>query len=83
MVIAVRHKLVEAAESLRDKGIVPPNVDNPALDRIRSAQVRLPEGADWVEMTAQYRDFDSGSPTGADAIPFLRPQEPEPANNPA
>jgi hypothetical protein len=34
-------------------------------------------------MTEKYRDFDSGSPTGADEIPFLRPTEPEPANNPA
>jgi phthalate 4,5-dioxygenase len=83
MVIAVRHKLVEACEALRDKGVVPPNVDDVSLDRIRSAQVRLPAGADWVAATEKYRDFDSGEPTGADNIPFLRPEEPEPANNPA
>jgi hypothetical protein len=83
MVIAVRHKLVEACEALRDKGEVPPNVDNVSLDRIRSAQVRLPEGADWVAATEKYRDYDSGAPTGADDIPFIRPTQPEPANNPA
>jgi phthalate 4,5-dioxygenase oxygenase subunit len=83
MIIAVRHKLIDACEALRDKGIVPPNVDNVALDRIRSAQVRLPAGADWVALTEKYLDFDSGSPTGADDIPFLRPSEPEPANSPA
>jgi hypothetical protein len=83
MIIAVRHKLVEACEALRDKGEVPANVDNVKLDRIRSAQVRLPAGADWVALTEKYLDFDSGEPTGADDIPFLRPTGPEPANNPA
>jgi hypothetical protein len=81
MVIAVRHKLVEACEALRDKGAVPPNVDNTALDRIRAAQMRLPEGADWNALSEKHRDFDSGAPSAADEIPFIRPEEP--ANNPA
>jgi hypothetical protein len=75
--------LVEAVEALRDKNVVPANVDDPTLDRIRSAQLRLSEGTDWVAVSEKFRDFDSGSPTGADEIPFLRPQVPEPANNPA
>ena len=78
MVIAVRHQLIQAAEALRDRGEVPPNLDNPKLDRLRSAELKLPAGADWVELSKKYRDFDSGSPTGADNIGagIMRPAEP-------
>ena len=79
MVIAVRHQLIQATESLRDRGELPPNVDNVKLDRIRSAQLQLPVGADWVELSKKYRDFDSGSPTGADNIPFIRPDSAVPS----
>lgn len=75
MVIAGRHKLIEATEALRDRGEVPPNVDRPSLDRVRAAQLQLPRDADWVEISAKYRDFDSGSPSGANRIPFLRPEQ--------
>jgi phthalate 4,5-dioxygenase len=72
-VIAVRQQLVQATEALRDKGQVPANVDHPELDRIRSAELHLPADEDWVAASAEYREFDSGTDTGADLIPFLRP----------
>jgi phthalate 4,5-dioxygenase len=72
-VIAVRQQLLTAVEAHRDSGDLPANVDNPALDRIRSAELNLAADADWVEASKEYRDFDSGVETGADLIPFLRP----------
>jgi phthalate 4,5-dioxygenase len=72
-VIAVRQQLLTAVEAHRDSGDLPANVDNPALDRVRSAELNLAADADWVEVSKEYRDFDSGVETGADLIPFLRP----------
>ena len=66
MVIAVRRRLIGAAEALRDGDVVPPNVDNPDLDRVGSATLILPADADWQAVSAPARDADSGSPVVAD-----------------
>ena len=60
MVITVRRQLIRAAKALRDQGVVPPNVDNVKLDRVRHATVILPHGADWVDATERVRDADAG-----------------------
>ncbi|MCL2788975.1 MAG: Rieske 2Fe-2S domain-containing protein [Micrococcales bacterium] len=49
MVIRVRQRLLEAAQTLADKGVVPPGVDDPAAYRVRSGGVILPEEVDWLE----------------------------------
>ena len=55
MVVTVRRQLLDAAVALREKGQVPANVDNVELNRIRSASLRLPEGADWRQASAEAR----------------------------
>jgi LigXa C-terminal domain like len=49
MVIRVRKRLLEAAQALADKGVVPPGVDEPGAYRVRSGGVILPEELDWLE----------------------------------
>jgi phthalate 4,5-dioxygenase len=49
MVIRVRMRLLEAALAFRDKGILPPGVENPEIYQVRSGGAFLPEGQDWLE----------------------------------
>jgi len=51
MVIAVRRILIAAAKKMRDDGVLPANVDNVALDRVRSVSAILPDNADWQAET--------------------------------
>jgi hypothetical protein len=67
MVIMVRRQLINAARALRETDAVPPNLDDPDLDRVRSATLILPEGADWKALSEAARDADSGVPVAADA----------------
>ena len=46
---------MEAARALADRGVTPPGVDRPAVYRVRSGGAFLPEGADWLEATAELR----------------------------
>ena len=55
MVIRTRKRLIDAARALRDGGQVPPGVDQPGVYAIRSGGVVLPEGANWIESTAELR----------------------------
>jgi len=50
MIVMTRRRLIEAARALRDKGIVPPLVDDPELSAsARSGDLIAPEGQDWLE----------------------------------
>jgi phage FluMu protein gp41 len=49
MVIRVRMRLLEAALAFRDKGVIPPGVENPEIYQVRSGGAFLPEGQDWLE----------------------------------
>lgn len=55
MVIRTRSRLINAAKALRDHGILPPCVDNPALYRTRSGGIVLPKGADWLAAIEEKR----------------------------
>ena len=55
MVIRTRKRLIDAAKDLRDKGTVPPGVDDPNVYQQRSGGVVLPKGVDWVEATKELR----------------------------
>ena len=55
MVIRTRKRLIDASRALRDGGQVPPGVDQPGVYAIRSGGVVLPEGANWIESTAELR----------------------------
>jgi phthalate 4,5-dioxygenase len=70
MVIAVRKQLLIAVLRLRDGGGAPANVDNVRLDRVRSASLRLPVGADWRTTSEVVRNADSGQPPAAD-LPLI------------
>ena len=49
MIIQVRRRLIQAANALRDQGVVPPGVDNPEWYRVRSGSATIPSGAPWLE----------------------------------
>jgi Rieske oxygenase family protein len=55
MVIRTRRRAINAAKALRDDGVVPPGVDEPAVYRYRSGGVILPRNADWLEETKELR----------------------------
>jgi hypothetical protein len=55
MVIRVRRRLLEAARALAERGVTPPGVDSPDIYRVRSGGAILPEGADWLQGTAELR----------------------------
>jgi phenylpropionate dioxygenase-like ring-hydroxylating dioxygenase large terminal subunit len=79
MVIAVRRQLLRAVKAMRDDGVLPPNVDDVSLDRIRHATVILPKGADWVAETEALRDSDAGMPVAWEMKPLRQPElEPVP-----
>ena len=65
MIIRVRHKLVEAAKALQDRGETPPGVDQPELYRVRSAIVNLPKDVNWVEATRDIVKAFTGSPAAS------------------
>jgi phthalate 4,5-dioxygenase len=62
MVIYVRRRLINAARALRDDGVVPANVDDAGLYRVRPASVLLPEGDSWTTATEKARQSDAGVP---------------------
>jgi hypothetical protein len=77
MVITVRRQLLKAVKAHMN-GVLPPNVDDVALDRVRPATVVLPLGADWAKETEKIRDGDGGEPVAWEIKPlrYLTPAEP-------
>jgi phthalate 4,5-dioxygenase oxygenase subunit len=65
MIIKVRRRLIQAARALREKGTLPPGVDDPGLYHVRPVGAILPTGADWVQATESRRVAKS-DPTGSD-----------------
>src|SRR4029434_766996 len=55
MIIRTRKRLLDAAKALRDKGEVPPGVDDPKVYAVRSGGGVWPRGADWLEATSDLR----------------------------
>jgi phenylpropionate dioxygenase-like ring-hydroxylating dioxygenase large terminal subunit len=51
MIIRTRRRLMSAAVALRERGVLPPGVDQPDAYRLRSGGVVLPSDADWTEAT--------------------------------
>ena len=69
MVIFARRRLLDAARALRGGGVVPANVDDANLYRIRPASVVLPDGESWIEATEKARQSDAGVPIAW--VPFV------------
>jgi hypothetical protein len=55
LIIRTRRRAIAAAKALRDEGILPPGVDEPAIFRQRSGGVILPRTADWWDATQDLR----------------------------
>jgi phthalate 4,5-dioxygenase len=70
MVITVRRQLLRAVKAYRDEGILPPNIDNAEMDRVRHATVILPKDADWVQITERIRDGHAGLPVAHEMKPL-------------
>jgi hypothetical protein len=66
MIVAVRRQLINAAAKLRDEGKLPPNVDDVALDKVRSASLRTPAGADWKSLSQEARRVIPGTAAAAE-----------------
>ena len=60
MIIRIRRRLLEAARALREDGIVPPCVDEPAAYCQRSGWVILPKNVDYWEATREMREAFTG-----------------------
>ena len=69
MVILVRRMLIDAARALREQGVVPANVEDATLCRVRAASALLPEGESWIAATEKARQSDAGVPIAW--VPFL------------
>jgi len=54
-IIRTRRRLLEAAKALDANGTVPPGVNDPESYRVRTGEIFLPEGANWVEETRELR----------------------------
>ena len=54
-IIAFRRIMIQAAKALRDKGELPPTVDNAALYRARGFHALLPKEANWIDTSEPWR----------------------------
>src|SRR5579864_1513366 len=54
MIIRTRRRILNVIDA-HEKGVTPPGVDDPDVFAVRSAQLLLPTGADWIEATQEYR----------------------------
>jgi phthalate 4,5-dioxygenase len=59
-IIRVRRRLMQAALSLREQGVMPPAVAQPDSYRIRSASLVLPRDASWIDGSASVREARPG-----------------------
>lgn len=69
MVISVRRMLIRSATALRDEGVLPANVQNVELNRVRSASIILPPDENWVAATEGARNPDALIPIASVAPP--------------
>ena len=67
MIIRARRRWIATAEALRDKGVIPPGVDDPTVYRQRSGEVLLPRSADWWEGSEHLRKLWSAASVAAEA----------------
>jgi hypothetical protein len=63
-IIRMRRLLIKAARDLRDKGTVPPGVDDPQVYMVRSGGIVLPNGVPGIEATKdlQWRALQGEAP---------------------
>jgi hypothetical protein len=59
-IIAVRRRLLQAANALRNEGVAPFQVHDPACYAVRSDAVLIPAGESWFEATVERRKVLAG-----------------------
>jgi len=67
-IITVRRRLLDAVKQLRDKGTIPPGVEDPTVYQVRSTLSFLPKGVDWFEAMADLRRVIPGTNPGGTAL---------------
>jgi hypothetical protein len=60
-IIAVRRRLLEAAKAMRERGVVPGEISDPASYAVRSDALLLPAEQPWFEATAERRQVLVGA----------------------
>jgi phthalate 4,5-dioxygenase len=55
MIIQTRRRLIDAALAFRDKGVIPPGVDEPEVYHQRSGGLLIDKDANWFEATTEAR----------------------------
>ena len=55
LIIRARRRLIDSARAFAQTGTPPPGAETPELFRVRSGQVLLPKGSNWVEATEDKR----------------------------
>jgi phenylpropionate dioxygenase-like ring-hydroxylating dioxygenase large terminal subunit len=55
LIIRTRRRLIDGARAFAQTGTPPPGAEEPELFRVRSGQVLLPKGTNWVEATEDKR----------------------------
>jgi phthalate 4,5-dioxygenase oxygenase subunit len=61
-IIRTRRRLLNAAKAFAENGTAPPGVYNPEHYRVRTGEIFLSEGADWVAETAELRKAPLAGP---------------------
>jgi hypothetical protein len=59
-IIAVRRRLLDAAEALRDRGEIPSEIGDPARYAVRSDAILLPTSESWLDATVERRKALAG-----------------------
>jgi hypothetical protein len=54
-IIRTRRRLIQATKAFNEQGVTPPGVNNPEHYRVRTGEIFLPAGANWVEETKELR----------------------------
>ena len=82
MIARVRRRLLNAAKELREKGTIPPGVDDPHIYRQRSGWSLVPKDADWWEYLRPRREafqkVDLSAVAAATPVPDLWMDAPGP-----
>jgi phenylpropionate dioxygenase-like ring-hydroxylating dioxygenase large terminal subunit len=60
-IIRTRRRLLSAARALQNNGVTPPGIHYPEQYRVRTGEIFLPEGADWVKATKELRQVPADS----------------------
>ena len=68
MIIQMRRRLMKSAKALQETGQSPPEIDNPALVRLRSLEMILPRGADWWQVGSEWMHGRAEAPPPEGAL---------------